>query len=440
MKRNVAGGAILSPVTAVMLLISVTTAAGEKAAVYGGDLAPEGRQELAQLFGVDQSAKTDTVTTQELAGALEGTGIPVAPTDKAISSAAVTCLEKGEGLTVRTQNITRMTSSVYANALVTAGVGDATILVAAPAANPVTGETALVGVLKAFPQCQAGKPPEPARVRLAYEQLAQTVALAGEGGDLGKASTVLLKAAQPVVTREARDDAAIGAALDAAATGENLTIPPAKRGELIAFLNKLGGTDYGTYAQGYEIQQLAQNEVKVTPSGAGAPGAGAAAAAAGAAAKAPANAPAAGAPAAAGAGAGRTFSGEVRQAGEGLTVQAEGRDQKVAAAPNLVVTRDGRPAALSDVQTGDRVTVTTNPDGTAQRIDATSVADAGPDWGKWLLALLLGLALLSFLLFLLGRRRRDSFILERATRTGPVTATERTTVATGRDRDGRRDS
>lgn len=402
MRTNVTHRPIIAALTSIMLLVSVAAAAGEKTAVYGADLTPDQRQELAQLFGTDGSVRTETVTTQELASVLEGTGIPVAPTDKAISSAGLTCLEKGEGLTVRTQDITRMTSSVYANALVTAGVGDASVLVAAPAANPVTGETALVGVLRAFPQCQGGKQPEPERVRLAYEQLAQTIALAGEGGDVGKASAVLLRAAQPVVTDQAQDDAAIGTALDAAAAEQDLPINPAKRGELIAFLKKLGGVDYGTYANGYEVQQLAQNEVRVTPAG-GAP-----------AAQAPAGSgAAAGTPAAAGAG--RTFTGEVRQAGQPLTVQAEGRDQQVAGAPNVVVTRDGRGASLPDIRPGDRVTVTTDPDGAAQRIDATSVADAGADWTRWLVPLLIVLPLLGLLLLLLGRRRRDSFILERNT-------------------------
>jgi streptogramin lyase len=66
--------------------------------------------------------------------ALQGTGLPVAATDKSISSSALTCLNRGDGLTVRTQNISRITAPVYANAMVTAGVGDAAVLVAAPTA------------------------------------------------------------------------------------------------------------------------------------------------------------------------------------------------------------------------------------------------------------------------------------------------------------------
>lgn len=51
-----------------------------------------------------------------------------------------------------------------------------------------------------------------------------------------------------------------------------------------------------------------------------------------------------------------------------------------------------------------------NPDGSARRIDASSGGGNGV-W-KWLLPLLLGLALLGLLFWLLARRRRDGFILE----------------------------
>lgn len=412
MKRKAAWDALSASAAAVMLAASVASADGEKVAVFGGDLSEGGKQELVQLFGADASTKTETINSQELAAALQGTGIEAAPTDKAISSSGITCLGKGEGLTVKTQNITKIPAATYANALVTAGVGDGSVLVAAPASNPVSGETALVGVLKAFPQCQAGQQPDPARVKLAYQQVAQTVAIAGPNGDLNKASTVMLKASQGVITGEAKDDAAIGAALDAAANGEGLPIDPARRGETVTFLKSLGGVDYGTYAKGYQIQQVNPNEAKVTPAGAGAPGGAGGAVAAQA--------------------AGGTFTGEVQNAGEPFTVRTDGRDRQVQTAPNVVITRDGNPATRADIRASDQVTVTTNPDGTAQRIDARST---GFNWAN-LLPLLLFIPLLGGLFLLLGRKkRRDDFIVERA---APVT-TEKTVVTETRvvaDRDG----
>lgn len=414
-KRAMLPAALAGSLSVVLLLSSVATAAGEKVAVYGGDLTPSQRQELETLFGVDATVKTDTVSSQELIAAQKQAGLEASASDKAISSSLLTCGNKGDGLTVKTQNITRIPAATYANALVTAGVGDADVLIAAPPSNPVSGESALIGALKAFPQCQGGKQPEQARVNLAYEQVARTADLAGESGDLNKASTVLLKAGQPVVTGQAKDDASIGSALDQAATSEGIQVPAAQKPGLVAFLKKLGGVDYGTYAKGYQIQQLSPTEAKVLPAGAGAPVA--AASTAGAPTAVPASAAAAAAVSAAAPTAaaqvaiptaGPAFTGDVQKAGDPLSVRTNTGDRVVTAGQNLVVSRDGKAASLSDIQAGDKVNVTPYPDGTAQTIDATSTGGFNP---LWLLPLLL--LLLAALWLLFGRKRRDSFILQR---------------------------
>ena len=404
--------ATLAAILVAVALLGNAGAAGEKFAVYGADLTPAERQELATLFGVDPAAQAAVVTVPEMVAALGNSGLPVSPDDKSVSSSGLTCLNKGEGLRVRTQNITRIPAAVYANALVTAGVGDGDVLVAAPAARPVTGETALVGVLRAFPQCQGNPQPDPSRVNLAYEQVAQTVALAGQGADpaaITRAAATMLKAAQPVITDQARDDAVIGAALDQSAAGEGLALDPARRAAAVAFLKKLGGADYGTYAQGYQIQQANPNEVRVVPAGAGAPAAGTAGA---------------GAPAA-----GATFSGDVTKTGEPLTVRTTGgQDRQVGPAAGLVVIRDGTPATVADIKVTDRVNVTTDAGGRATRIEAASQAPAaaatqerGFRWWWLLPLLLLPLLLLPFL----RRKRRDAFILERNAPATPARTTGR---------------
>ena len=70
-----------------------------------------------------------------------------------------------------------------------------------------------------------------------------------------------------MVTRQAVNEAAIGAALDAAATSEGLALAPARRAEIVGLLRQLSRFDYGAYAQGYEIPQLAPDDVQVLPTG-----------------------------------------------------------------------------------------------------------------------------------------------------------------------------
>jgi uncharacterized protein YpuA (DUF1002 family) len=66
----------------------------------------------------------------------------------AISCVYVQLLDEGAGLSVDTYNINWCTAEMYKNALVTAGVKDAKIVVAAP--FEVSGTAALAGVYKAY--------------------------------------------------------------------------------------------------------------------------------------------------------------------------------------------------------------------------------------------------------------------------------------------------
>ncbi len=67
---------------------------------------------------------------------------------KSLSSVLVKPAEKGHGIQVTTANINYCTEGMYKNALATAGVTDADIIVAAP--FPMSGTAALIGALKAY--------------------------------------------------------------------------------------------------------------------------------------------------------------------------------------------------------------------------------------------------------------------------------------------------
>ena len=234
-------------------------------AVYGVDLTDADRQEVAAILGGQDASPSETVSRAELAGTLSAQGLPVAASDQAISSARLTCLGPGSGLTVRTHNISGIPAPGYAGALITAGLADASMIVAAPANKPVTGEAALVGALKAAPVCLRDGGLDPNRMRLAYEQLKATQALAGSAPDLTHASAVVLTALQAVVTGAAQDGPAIEDALKVAAQHEGISIDDGARAQLVSLLQELRGLDFGEYAHGYRIEQLAPDTVRVVP-------------------------------------------------------------------------------------------------------------------------------------------------------------------------------
>ncbi len=67
---------------------------------------------------------------------------------KSLSSVLVKPVASGHGITVNAYNINYCTTGMYKNALLTAGVEDADIIVAAP--SSISGTAALIGALKAY--------------------------------------------------------------------------------------------------------------------------------------------------------------------------------------------------------------------------------------------------------------------------------------------------
>jgi uncharacterized protein YpuA (DUF1002 family) len=235
----------------------------QKIVVWGGDLSEAQREELGTLLAAEDAAKVAVVSREELTGTLEEAGLPVEPTDKAISSTALTCPKQGEGLHIRTENITRTPPTAYATALIALGAVDLSAVIAAPSSNPVSGETALVGMLKALPECQDGNQPDEPRVNWIYAQFAAMAAMAETKDDLVKPSVVILKSVRAVTTGQASDEASIEAAISAAAAEEGLPLSMEQRAEAISLLKNLADLAHPAYAGGFEVQQLAPNEVKI---------------------------------------------------------------------------------------------------------------------------------------------------------------------------------
>ena len=123
--------------------------AGEARAVIGANLDQEQVSAVYNDFGIERgSVEEIIVTNADEREYLEGL-----VDDKKIGSVALSCvyitlLEEGAGLSISTNNINWCTEQMYINALTTAGITDAKVIVSAPFA--VSGTAALTGVYKAY--------------------------------------------------------------------------------------------------------------------------------------------------------------------------------------------------------------------------------------------------------------------------------------------------
>lgn len=107
---------------------------------------------------------------------------------RSLSSVLVRPASTGHGVTVTTKNINYCTEAMYQNALITAGVTDAEVVVAAP--FPISGTAALIGALKAYEQ-MSGKPVSEKALDTALNELVTTGQIKDALGDDEQASELI---------------------------------------------------------------------------------------------------------------------------------------------------------------------------------------------------------------------------------------------------------
>ncbi|GAB6085530.1 DUF1002 domain-containing protein [Alkaliphilus crotonatoxidans] len=167
------------PMVLIFFLISSIQGWGaeERVVTLGNDLNQQQRQQMLDLFGVEEEeVKILVVTNEEERTYLQGIASEEQIGSRAISSAYVEALNPGAGIQVQTYNLTWVTAGMFQNALVTAGVKDAKIIAAAPV--NVSGTAALTGIIKAF-EALKGQNISQEQKEIANEEIVKT-------GELGQ--------------------------------------------------------------------------------------------------------------------------------------------------------------------------------------------------------------------------------------------------------------
>ncbi|WP_010531488.1 DUF1002 domain-containing protein [Lentibacillus jeotgali] len=157
---------------------SINEKLGVPVVVYGDTLSDSQKQEVTELLEVTNpdSVEEYTVTGEDIANYIDGD-----PNSRMFSSAKIKREEQGTGLTINIvtpDNITEVTNEMYANALLTAGVENATVDVASPV--KVSGHSALTGIYKAYDA--EGQQLDKERMELANDELDVATNLANKDG------------------------------------------------------------------------------------------------------------------------------------------------------------------------------------------------------------------------------------------------------------------
>jgi uncharacterized protein YpuA (DUF1002 family) len=122
---------------------------GEARTVIGADLTEDQIGQVYDSFGIERGSVTElNVTNSEERKYLEGLVDDGIIGTKSISCVYIEVLPQDSGLDISTSNITWCSDAMYVNALITAGITDAKVIVAAPLS--VSGTAALTGIFKAY--------------------------------------------------------------------------------------------------------------------------------------------------------------------------------------------------------------------------------------------------------------------------------------------------
>lgn len=190
MKHTFKTMVITGALTFSMFTTSVLAAEGEPKAideklgvpivVYGANLSQAEKQSVQQSLKVAEEPEIEEITVagSDLAKYIQGSNASA----RMYSSAKITRKDEGKGLVisiVTPENITQVSEEIYANAMLTAGIEDATVEVASP--KPVTGHSALVGIYKAY-EVTTGETLDTTRTDVANQELSVATTIAQSAG------------------------------------------------------------------------------------------------------------------------------------------------------------------------------------------------------------------------------------------------------------------
>lgn len=233
---------ILALTMAVTAAQPVLAADARYCIALGADLKEDERATVLELLKVSEDEvkqSSVTVTNEEEHEYLDDYLSQSVIGSRALSSVYVREADEGYGIRVTSQNISYCTTGMYENALATAGMKDATVVVAGP--FELSGTAALIGAVKAYSEI-SGEPLQAEAVEAATEELVTTGEVAEEiGSDDAEALVGAVK--DTIVAEGITDEEDIDKAIDDAADQLGIDVSDADRQKINELMQKIGDLD-----------------------------------------------------------------------------------------------------------------------------------------------------------------------------------------------------
>ena len=226
---------ILVLTTVFPLTILADAAEGDVIITLGEDLKEEDKQKLLEEMNAPENAQIISISNAEEHQYL-GDYIPKATIGtRALSSSSITIGAPDSGLDITTNNVTWVSEEMYTNALITAGVKDASIYITAPTA--VSGTAALTGIIKAYEISSDQVIPENVK-QVANEEMVETVKL-GDSIGADKAAELVAKIKDEIAQNAPQNDDELRTIIENAALDLGISLTEAQIQSLIDLFNKM---------------------------------------------------------------------------------------------------------------------------------------------------------------------------------------------------------
>ena len=254
LKKRISALLICSSI--VLGSITPAYADGANVVTLGTNLSAEQKQMVLNSFGVKENEVVILeVNNQEERKYLEGVATEAQLGTRTYSCAYVQPTSKGNGLNVKTVNLTYVTSSMIASTLTTCGITDANVIAMTPLSGGVSGTGALTGIMKAFEDA-TGKPLDEEKKEIASEELVITGDL-GENIGQDKATGVINDIKTEIIKNNTQDNIQIADTINNITNNYNVTLTPEQQEKLENLMTKVSEQDYD-----YKEMKDALNSVK----------------------------------------------------------------------------------------------------------------------------------------------------------------------------------
>ncbi len=225
---------------------------------FGADLKDDEKDKVMSLMGIEEE-DLENYTVGEITNDDEHKYLGDYLDDsvigtRALSSVVVVVGQEGDGIDVETKNISYCTPGMYTNALITAGIKDADVIVAGP--FEITGTAALVGAMRAY-AALTGETISAESMDTAVNELVVTSQMAQQGDISAEDVEQLMAFVKTKVVEEGLDnEEAIGKAIDQGAAELGISVSEEEKQTIISLMKKIGKLDLDVDSMKSQAKEL----------------------------------------------------------------------------------------------------------------------------------------------------------------------------------------